>query len=558
MLYHARNYRDIPGDPLKDPNRHTRVQPITWRTDGTPDFGVPRQDDPAWSEWLPDLGNGMYQNPVLHADYSDPDAIRVGNDYWLTASSFSHVPGLPILHSKDLVNWELVAHALPRLVPEDTFRTPQHGKGVWAPALRHHDGKFWIYYPDPDFGIYLITAADPRGPWTAPVLVKGGKGLIDPCPLWDDDGRLYLIHGWAKSRAGVANILTLLELNNDGTTVIDDFGYIINGDRLANYRTLEGPKLYKHGGWYYVFAPAGGVATGWQSVFRSKNIRGPYEDRIVLDQGKTPINGPHQGALVDTPSGESWFLHFQDREAYGRIIHLQPVRWQEGWPLMGTGVATGAAKGEPVLTHTKPNAGPSLVAAPPTTDEFSRATLGLQWQWQANPAEGWYSLTADPGHLRLFGQPEPKRSNLYEAPFLLLQKFPALAFTATTKLDFAPQNNGASAGLMVFGFDYAWIGYKQMQGHTKLVLAVRKEAVKGEMQREHIAPLDPPLACYVRVVVRDGGKCTFSYSLDGKTFTPLGPEFTATVGRWVGAKVGVFAAGPGVADFDWFRVTPAP
>jgi beta-xylosidase len=508
--------------------------------------------------WIPDRGDGTYQNPVLHADYSDPDAIRVGDDYWLTASSFSHVPGLPILHSKDLVNWELVGHALPRLVPEETFRVPQHGKGVWAPAIRHHGGTFWIYYPDPDFGIYLVTATDPRGPWSEPVLVQGGRGLIDPCPLWDDDGRLYLIHGWAKSRANVANVLTLLELDAGGTQVIDDFGYIINGDRLANYRTLEGPKLYKRDGWYYVFAPAGGVATGWQSVFRSKNIRGPYEDRIVLAQGNTPINGPHQGALVDTPSGESWFLHFQDKEAYGRVVHLQPVLWQDGWPLMGTGVATGAEKGEPVLVHAKPSLPPQPVAVPPTTDEFTAPALGLQWQWQANPGDNWYSLAARPGHLRLLGQPEPKSSNLYEAPFLLLQKFPALEFAATTKLEFAPQHDGASAGLMVFGFDYAWIGYKQMHGGTKLVLSVRRDAVKGEMQGEYLAPVAPPPACYVRVTVRDGGKCTFSFSTDGETFTRLGPEFTATVGRWVGAKVGLFAAGPGQADFDWFRVTGNP
>ena len=207
---------------------------------------------PAWS---PDLGDGAYRNPIIHADYSDPDAIRVGDDYWMTSSSFGHVPGLPILHSRDLVNWELVAHALPRLAPEDAFRTPQHGKGVWAPAIRFHGGKYWIYYPDPDFGLYVVTAADPRGPWSAPVLVKGGRGLIDPCPLWDNDSRVYLIHGWANSRANVKNVLTLLELDAGGTMVIANFGYVINGDKLPGYTTLEGPKLYQRNGWYYVFAP---------------------------------------------------------------------------------------------------------------------------------------------------------------------------------------------------------------------------------------------------------------------------------------------------------------
>src|SRR4051812_11173639 len=408
---------------------------------------------PAWS---PDLGDGTYKNPVLHADYSDPDAIRVGDDYWLTSSSFSHVPGLPILHSRDLVNWELVAHALPRLVPEDVFRTPQHGKGVWAPAIRFHAGKFYLYYPDPDFGIYLVTATDPRGPWSAPVLVKGGRGLIDPCPLWDDDGRLYLIHGWAASRAMVKNVLTLLELDATGTKVIDDFGWIINGEKLANYTTLEGPKLYKRNGWYYVFAPAGGVEPGWQSVFRSKNIRGPYEDRIVLAQGKSPTNGPHQGALVDTPNGESWFLHFQDKDAYGRIVHLQPVKWVNDWPLMGTGVTMGAVTGDPVLTYKKPAEG-SGVKVPATSDDFNSPSLGLQWQWQANPGSNWLSLSAKPGALRLFAQPEPKPGNLYNAANLLMQKFPALEFKATAVLD---GNSAAQTGLLVFGYDYAWIGVR--------------------------------------------------------------------------------------------------
>ncbi len=512
-----------------------------------------KSPQPAWS---PELGDGTYKNPIIHADYSDPDVVRVGDDYWMTASSFSHVPGLPVLHSRDLVNWTLVTHALPKLVPEDVFAVPQHGKGVWAPAIRHHAGKFWIYYPDPDFGIYLVSATDPRGPWSAPVLVKGGRGLIDPCPLWDDDGRVYLIHGWANSRSGVKNVLTLLELNAEGTKVIDDFGYVINGDKLPGYTTLEGPKLAKRNGWYYVFAPAGGVKPGWQSVFRSKNIRGPYEDRIVLAQGKSPFNGPHQGALVDTLAGESWFFHFQDKDAYGRIVHLQPVRWENDWPLMGTGVTTGAMTGEPVLTHQKPNVGPSLVdgpvAAPATSDDFNAPALGLQWQWQANPGKDWFSLTAKPGSLRLFAQPEPKPGNLYDAPFLLMQKFPALEFSVTTVLDAA---TAAQAGLIIFGYDYAWIGVRD----GRLVQITVMKASEKPVATEKVAleKINGPV--HLRVEVADGGKCRFSYSLDGKIFSPVGETFTANVGRWVGAKVGVFAAGGAgaTADYDSFHVGPA-
>ena len=510
-----------------------------------------------------DLGDGRYRNPVLQADYSDPDAIRVGDDYWMVSSSFNHAPGLPILHSKDLVNWELVGHALRRLVPEENFAVTQHGKGVWAPAIRYHAGKYWIYYPDPDFGIYLVTAPDPRGPWSAPVMVQAGRGLIDPCPLWDDNGRVYLMHGWAKSRAGISNRLTLLALSTDGARVESDLGVVIDGDKVPvpGFRTLEGPKLYKRGGWYYVFAPAGGVAEGWQSVFRAKNIQGPYEHRIVLDQGATPVNGPHQGAWVDTPSGEDWFLHFQDQGAYGRVVHLQPMVWKDGWPVIGED-PDGDGKGQPVLVHRKPIVGPALVAAPitvpPTSDEFDAPKLGLQWQWQANPQSGWFSLAAQPGKLRLFAQPAPKPGNLYEAPFLLLQKFPAREFTVTTKVDLNALADGDSAGLIVFGYDYAWIGLKREQGAVVPVLAIRREAVKGAPQEEIVSSGTEAVPHYFRVTVREGGKCRFSSSADGVHFDNLGGEFTATVGRWVGAKVGVFASGsPGArADFDWVRVEP--
>ncbi len=501
--------------------------------------------------WQPDLGHGQYRNPVLHADYSDPDAIRVGDDYWMTSSSFSHVPGLPILHSKDLVNWELVAHALPRLVPEEAFATPQPGKGVWAPSLRFHAGRFWIFYPDPDAGLYVITAADPRGPWTDPVLVRAGRGLIDPCPLWDDDGSVYLIHGWAKSRAGISNVLTLLKLTDDGRSVREDLGLVVDGHKLEHYTTLEGPKLYKRDGWYYIFAPAGGVKTGWQSVFRSRSIRGPYVDRIVLDQGSTPVNGPHQGALVDTPTGESWFLHFQDLDAYGRVVHLQPVAWKDGWPVIGVD-PDGDGRGEPVLVHAKPVAATTLVIEPPTSDEFASTSLGLQWQWQANPQPAWLSLAARPGFLRLFAQPAA-HENLYHAPHLLLQKFPAPEFTITTRMDFHPgATNHPTAGLIIFGYDYAWIGVRD----GRVVQIAARHASESPAFEETAGP-SATATVFLRVTVARDAECRFSYSTDGENFTPLGAAFHARVSRWVGAKAGLFASGASeaFADFDWFRVS---
>ncbi len=504
--------------------------------------------------WVADQGDGTYRNPILFADYSDPDVIRVGDDFYMTASSFNALPGLPILHSRDLVNWRIAGHALPKLEPADVFAAPQHGGGIWAPSIRFHDGRFWIYYPDPDRGISLVTARDPRGPWSRPVLVKAGKGVIDPCPLWDDDGRVYLVHAWARSRAGFANVLTLLELTADGTKVVSDGKALIDGNALPGYSTLEGPKLYKRDGWYYVFAPAGGVKQGWQSVFRSRSINGPYESRIVLAQGSTDINGPHQGALVDTQKGESWFLHFQDREAYGRVVHLQPVTWRDGWPIIGD-------NGQPVTHWRKPDVGSSYPAdAPQTSDEFDAATLGLQWQWQGNEDSSAGSLSARPGYLRLYAVRDP--GNLWTAAHVLLQKLPAPSFVTTTRIDAHELRPGESAGLIVFGSDYAWLGVRKQGEQPRVVLRIAHEADKNTAELETATrPLAVPGNVLLRAIFSDGAIVRFSYSIDGITFTSIGDPFGAKPGRWVGAKIGLFASGAtdsgerGFADFDWFRLT---
>src|SRR5436190_4359620 len=157
---------------------------------------------PVSKVWVADNGDGTYKNPIILADYSDPDAIRVGDDYYMISSSFNHIPGLPVLHSNDLVNWELIGHALKKL-PSPHFDTVQHGGGVWAPSIRYHNNEFYIYYPDPDIGIYLIKAKNINGPWTESLMVEAGKGLFDPCPLWDDNGKVYLVQTYAGSREGI-------------------------------------------------------------------------------------------------------------------------------------------------------------------------------------------------------------------------------------------------------------------------------------------------------------------------------------------------------------------
>ena len=512
----------------------------------------------ASSPWVADRGDGTYQNPVLYADYSDPDVVRVGRDFYLTASSFNQVPGLPILHSRDLVNWELVGHALPRL-PSPAFDTPQHGKGVWAPAIRYHDGRFWIYYPDPDSGIWVVTAPRATGPWSEPRLVKGGKGLIDPCPLWDDDGQVYLVHAWARSRAGFANVLTLNRLTPDGLHAADEGHVIIDGSAIPGYATLEGPKAYKHRGEYWIFAPAGGVQRGWQSVFRARSIEGPYANRIVLTQGSTDVNGPHQGAWIDTPSGQDWFVHFQDHDVYGRVIRLEPMAWRaDGWPVLGDD-PDGDGTGEPVRGGTKPDVPPQRVLTPATSDEFGGPRLGLQWQWEANPSAAWLSLDERKGWLRLYSQRGPASM---DRPNLLLQKWPAPAFTATAAVRAHPMVDGERAVLIVFGRTSAWIGVQRIGEMLQLVRGTAESGAGDALAP--VAPLRPGIIVYLRVIIHEGGRCTFSYSTDGRTYHEAADPFVATPGIWVGAKVGLAATAPagkgatGYSDWDWFRITAAP
>ncbi|MBC6458219.1 glycoside hydrolase 43 family protein [Actinomadura sp. HBU206391] len=506
--------------------------------------------------WTADLGDGTYRNPVLNADWSDPDAIRVGEDFYLVASSFHRVPGLPVLWSRDLVNWTIIGHALGELEPVAWFARPRHGCGIWAPAIRHHEGRFWIFYPDPDHGVFVVTAGDPAGPWSRPHRLKAGLGLIDPCPLWDDDGRAYLVHAWAKSRAGFNNRLTLHRMSPDATRLLDAGTIVVDADLIPGYRTLEGPKLYRHGGWYWIFAPAGGVPTGWQSVFRARDPFGPYEHRVVLAQGDTETNGPHQGAWVTTPSGQDWFLHFQDRGACGRVVHLQPMRWREdGWPVMGADDGTG--RGSPVPAHRRPLVPrPGPVCAPAVDDDFSGPGLGPQWSWQANPDPAWWSLSA--AGLRLVCRGAGQGGDLRRLPNVLGQRLPAGPCTATVALTLDSTVAGARAGLTVLGETYALIGLERTAGGLALV---HRTAPAGEPETDAAArrPLPPGRAtAHLAVHITAGAVCRFTADV-GDGPEPVGEPVTATAGRWVGATLGLFAVAgtalAGHADFGAFRVT---
>ncbi len=522
------------------------------------------QDGYVSKVWVSDLGNGKYKNPILYADYSDPDVCRVGNDYYMTASSFNCIPGLPILHSNDLVNWQIINYAIERLEPTEQFDKPSHGNGVWAPAMRYHEGEFYIYWGDPDNGIYMVKTKDPRGRWNKPILVHKSKGIIDTCPFWDEDGRAWIGHGYAGSRAGLKSILGLIEMTPDGTQTIGEDRVIYDGHE--DNVTIEGVKLYKRNGYYYILCPAGGVSTGYQLAMRSENIVGPYEWRVVMHQGNTDINGPHQGAWIDTPDGaEHWFVHFQDVDAYGRVVHLNPLHWNDDWPIIGMDFDNKMC-GTPVSAYRKPNLPKQPISTPVESDNFDSVNLGMQWQWMANSNALWYFCDAANSRLRLFSVPiSSEYKNLWSVPNLLLQKFPAPNFIATANVKFHPTDKykGERGGLIVMGQDYAGLILENASDGIRLIQNSCVDAPKGNAEVVNNKPIaidyDQEIALRVQVTqTKDNiAECVFSYSIDKVNFITISKSFQAKEGKWIGAKVGLFITRPNINanDGGWIDIS---
>lgn len=548
------------------------------------------------------LGAQRYENPILHEDYSDPDVCKVGEDYYMTSSSFNHFPGLQILHSRDLVHWTLIGAALSDYPgplwdgpAEDWRMKVHHGEGVWAPSIRYHDGWFYIFCGDPDRGVFMVRTQDPAGRWSDPVWVMKGKGIIDTCPLWDDDGRVYLSHGCAGSRAGVKSVIFVAELSSDATSVLTPSRIVYDGHLTDP--TIEGTKFHVRDGKYYIFCPAGGVATGWQTVLRSESPWGPYEARKLLRWKEGTVNGPHQGAWVEGEvSGEDYFIHFQDKDAYGRIVHMQPLRWDEdGWPVFGDG-------GYPVKGAPMPSwaggAGKSTFKYDPAgvpCDEGAYLPYGLplQWQYPAVPSPYWHFH--DGKTLRLYSvQQSPSWRNLSDSPNLLLRKFSGESFTVTAKMTLYPNPSlspkGEEGGFVVMGEDYkSLVIVDSPDGGVQLQLIGCSRSFDGTgEERQLICKLDSgqkvpvddrgfsgnvPRVVYkdysatsvwVRLTVspspREGNVpdaiCQLHYSLDGRKFRQAGDPFRAVPGKWVGAKWGFYCLRRSPKnDSGWLEVT---
>ena len=484
------------------------------------------------------LPDGSYQNPILVMDYSDPDVCRVGEDYYMVASSFTYLPGVPLLHSRDLVHWEQLAWCVEKL-PFARYDRPAHGCGTWAPSIRWHEGKFYVFIPLPDEGIFVTTAADPAGPWSELHCLYRGAGWIDPCPFWDDDGRAYMAHAYAKSRCGIKHRIDVCRMAPDASRLLDEGTLIYQNELL--HPTMEGPKFYKRNGWYYIFAPAGGVATGWQVALRARSPLGPYEARTVMHQGDAATNGPHQGGWVDTPDGEDWFFHFQDAGVYGRILHLQPMCWVDDWPFIGQ-ERNGDNIGEPVDVWRLPLPGRDAGYTLRADDDFNGEAPGIQWQWQANPDPAWYRMA---GGLRLAVRPLPGREQLlWYLPNVLTQIPQAWAFTMETEVSLAGGAASDEAGIAVMGHSYSALALHRAEQGCELRLyrgEVTGRTAEGEAREELCARL-PWSGGAVRLKLHfaKGGLVRYGY-WDGGAWRWLEGSFPADKSTWSGAKPALFA-----------------
>lgn len=513
-----------------DANRDYRAKDLwkgTWRqVRGEMEIDVPAEDvvllhfrpaAPRPGVWG-DQGNGTYVNPVLNADYSDPDVIRAGEKYYMVCSDF-HFMGMQVLESADLVNWKIIAQIYSRLDAPQWSRNERYGAGAWAPSLRYHDGYFWMFVCTPHEGLLMSRAERPEGPWSPLHTVEAAERWEDPCPLWDDDGRAYL----GRSQWGGGPII-VHRMSPDGKKLLDDGVTVYTGP------VAEGTKFYKRNGYYYLSIPEGGVSTGWQTVLRSRNIYGPYEKKVVLEQGSTGINGPHQGALVDTPGGDWWFLHFQATEPLGRVVHLQPVRWKDDWPLIGTD-QDGNGIGEPVPAWTVPAAETATrPALPQTDDDFSSERLGLQWQFNHNPDDANWSLNERPGWLTIRAT---QASNLSAARNVLTQKCMGYKSEATVELDCRSLAGGQRAGVAALGNCFHGAGIAQREGKNWIYR-------ETDGRCEWIAPWKADRIYLKTTFDARENRHRFYYSANNRDFAPFGDAFSLHSGHWKGIRTGLF------------------
>lgn len=498
--------------------------------------------------WTPDNGDGTFTNPLMWGDWPDPDIIRVDDDFYFISTSMHYVPGSPIATSKDLVNWKMVGYAVDRY-DEDERYDMQNGQlylnGSWANTIRYNNGKFYVGFCTPyglgtETGHFSICEADkPEGPWKRTIFPEY---LYDPGLFFDDNGKVYVVHGQGK--------LLITELNSDVRSVKGKPVEIWN-KRFENSQTfgkrfgMEGAHMYKINGKYYITCPAGGTE-GWQVCLRSDSIYGPYEHKIIVDDNSSyPPNGLHQGGMVQLKNGDWWFIIMQDRGPIGRVPCLMPVKWVDGWPMLGT-------EGKDVITYPKPNVGKTYpVMVPETSDEFKGKKLGLQWQWNHNPDDMKWTLTERLGYMRLKAS---QAKNLKEARNTLTQRVQGPSSEGSVLVDITGLKDGNVAGFGVFQFPYAYVAVQQEGDDRKIVMCN-----DGEIVETVDALKGNKIWIRARVMDKDF-TARFYYSLDGEIYSPIGNELKMGLGLdWTANRFALFNYSTktngvgGYADFDWFH-----
>jgi len=487
-----------------------------------------------------DNGDGTYTNPVIYSDFPDPDVIRVDSVYYMVSTTMFIFPGVTILKSYDLVNWEYCCNAVQRMDFSPCYNLDgcnRYSHGQWATSLKYHNGKYYLLFNTLDDGGFLCTAIKPEESWE---IKKLPRGFHDPGLFFDDDGKIYVAHGYSTI------YVTELDTNfaPKGSDVLVFTGDIRSG--------LEGAHVYKLFGYYYLYCTYGG-GDGFQVALRSENIYGPYEEKIVIRDNGNLGTGLHQGALIETQTGEWWTIIFQDGGAFGRFPTLQPVTWIDDWPMVGV-------DGKGVVTYQKPNVGKEYpITILPTSDEFDSTELGMQWGWNHNPDSTKWSLTINPGYLRL--STANVASNLPDARNTLTQRIFAYysktePTTAVVKMDINNMKNGDIAGLAVFQDPYAYIGVKR-EGRIKYITMVNDGTIIDTVR------IDSSIVYLSAQVYYGTSTASFSYSFDNKSFKLLGNKLNMrfNLSVFTGNKFCLFnyatIAKGGFVDFDWFRTDSA-
>ena len=507
---------------------------------------LPNADIPTRGEWG-DRGDGAFANPILPADFSDLDAIRVGRDYYAISSTFQYSPGVVVLHSQDLVNWTVLGHAVSDLTligPDLNWdRMDRYGKGIWAGSLRYHDGKFWVYFNTPDEGFFMTTAKNPAGPWEPVHCLWRTSGWDDPCPFWDDDGQGYLV----TSHYADGYKIHLFKLSADGKSLLMDSDRVIHQSRGS-----EANKLYKINGLYYHFFSEVHGEGRVVMMERAGSLDGPWEIRQLNHVNGAVDKEPNQGGLIALPDGRWYFVTHQGRGDWeGRAMCLLPVTWTDGWPVIGKVGPDGI--GGMVWRGRKPISGPPLTGIQ-ASDEFGAKTLKPQWEWNYQPRNEKWSLTERPGFLRLHAFPPLQPGDFKKAGNTLTQRSLRTSRNeVTVKLDLAGMADGQQAGLVHYAA--AWCLFGVVQAGAVRMLTVNSGG--------HAAP-GPTItqdALWLRSTWGYDGGSQFAYSLDGKTFLPLGDPYPLKWGNYRGDRIGLYSFNDrgerGYVDIDWFRYAVA-